>query len=454
MSFDVVVVGGGLAGWTGAVSAAESGARVLLLEKTPKVGGSTVLSGGFFALAGTPAQRALGIHDDENLLEQDLLEVGEYRNDRELVHAYAAGQSEFWNWLTTHGWKPLDVELSSGQSAARSHRSSTRDFIAALVSQGVELGVELRTDTKVESLAFEAGRVVGVNTSEGEILAPAVVLATGGFSRSEELLQQYSPQNVRAVRVGGVGSTGDGLRMALDVGAAAKDFEFIKGTFGTHPSTTTDEHQFLLAYYLGAIIVDGSGRRFVDESISYKLIGDACVALPAPLAYQVFDQAILDAAPEGVALFDPRPMVEEGKILKADTLEGLAGRIGVPVHALVSTVERYNDAVARGARDDFGRAGLVNGTGELVPLRQAPFYAYPSTTALIATYCGLSIDATARVLDASGAPIPGLWAVGEVTGGFHGAAYMTGSSLGKAAFFGIEAGSRAAAHAQEEVRIP
>jgi len=454
MNPDVVVIGGGLGGWAAAVSAAEAGASVTLLEKTDAFGGSTVLSGGFFALAGTPMQRELGIDDEAGILEQDLIEVGEGRNNRALVHAYAEGQKEFWHWLTSHGWEPLDIELSSGQTVARSHRSNTKDFIPKLVAHGTELGVEFLLDAPVTSLVTEAGRVVGIRANEGEIRAAAVVLATGGFSRSEEMLAQYAPQNVRAVRVGGKGSTGDGLRMALEVGARVRDFEFIKGTFGAHPSTTTDQHQFLLDYYLGAIIIDRFGKRFVDESISYKLIGDACLALEDPIAFQVFDQAILDSAPHGVALFDPRPMIDNGKILTSDTLEGLAGRMGVPVPALVRTIARYNEALATGAMDEFGRTGLVNGTGKLVPIQTAPYFAFPSTTALIATYCGLSVDPSARVLTESGEPIPGLWAVGEVVGGFHGAAYMTGSSLGKAAFFGMVAGRTAARSTRPEVKAP
>jgi fumarate reductase flavoprotein subunit len=110
---------------------------------------------------------------------------------------------------------------------------------------------------------------------------------------------------------------------------------------------------------------------------------------------------------------------------------------------LERTVERYNAGVAKGT-DCFGRTGLVHGAGERPVLGQAPWFAYPSTFVVLATYCGITIDATARVLDRQSRPIPELWAAGEVTGGFHGAAYMTGSSLGKAAFFGRRAGLAAA----------
>lgn len=100
----------------------------------------------------------------------------------------------------------------------------------------------------------------------------------------------------------------------------------------------------------------------------------------------------------------------------------------------------YNDVARGSARDPFGRTSLVGGAGQFVPREQPPFCAFPSTTVLLATYCGLTADARARVLDGTSRPIGGLWAVGEVVGGFHGAAYMTGSSLGKTAYLGIAAG--------------
>lgn len=454
MTVDVVVVGGGLGGWATAVAAAEVGARVLVLEKTDQSGGSTVLSGGFFALAGTALQRDLGIVDSPALLEADLLQVGGGANEADLVHAYSAGQPEFVGWLVDHGLQIDSVELSSGQSVARSHRADPRAFVETLQQQATDLGVGLRTGTPAIGLLTEHGRVTGVRTADEDLGAHAVVLATGGFSRSEDLMAHYAPSRSRALRIGGAGNTGDGLRMALEIGAGARDFEFVKGTFGTHPSTGTDKHEILLTYYVGAIVVNDRGQRFVDESISYKLIGDACLAQDNPIAVQVFDQSVLDRCPVDVPLFDPRPMIDRGLVLTAETLDELAALVDVPAGALQQTVASYNEVARGAAADPLGRTHLVQGSGELVPIERGPFYAFPSTSAMLATYCGLTVDPSARVLDTSGQPIPGLWAVGEVVGGFHGAAYMTGSSLGKAAFFGIVAGRDAAAAGTARISGP
>jgi fumarate reductase flavoprotein subunit len=395
------------------------------------------------AFAGTDMQRDRGIEDSPDLLQRDLLAVGEHRNDPSLVAAYCDGQLDLYRWLVDRGVVFEDVELSSGQSAPRSHRTDPVALVATLQAAALAGGASWEPGVRATDLLLDDSTVVGVRTSDGRRIGGRVVLATGGFSRNEELLGRYAPRQARARRVGGAGSTGDGLIMATDVGAGTRDFEFIKGTFGTHPSTGTDKHEISLAYYLGAVIVDRHGERFVDESISYKDIGDACLGLDDPLAFQIFDRTVFDAAPAGVPLFDQRSLLDRGLLLSAPSLDELAEQIGVPAAALDRTIGAYNAAIGNGD-DAFGRTHLVEGTGELVALAEPPFYAFPSTTALIATYCGITIDAGARVRDSDGRPIPGLWAAGEITGGFHGTSYMTGSSLGKAASFGRTAGRGAA----------
>jgi fumarate reductase flavoprotein subunit len=120
-------------------------------------------------------------------------------------------------------------------------------------------------------------------------------------------------------------------------------------------------------------------------------------------------------------------------------------KIGIDAAQLATTVARYNGFVESGVDADFGRDGLSTHYGKLVKIERAPFYAYPSTSGIIATYCGLTVDADTRVLNVFGEPIAGLYAAGELMGGFHGISYMTGSALGKAVIFGRIAGRSAAA---------
>jgi fumarate reductase flavoprotein subunit len=262
-----------------------------------------------------------------------------------------------------------------------------------------------------------------------------VLLASGGFCRNAALVNQFAPHYAEAVFVGGDGNVGDGLRMAWKLGADLRDMAFIKGTFGKHPTDTHNNHS-CLAVYKGAIAVNQDGRRFVDESISYKLLGDAVMSQPYHTGYQIFDQPIFDSGDDRVRILDFHRRMEEGLIMKADTLEALARQIEVPWDTLRETVERYNRAVDEGGDTEFGRDSLVHHQGALRRIETGPFYAYPSTAAVFGTYCGVRVDPGMRVIDVFGEPIAGLYAAGEMVGGFHGGAYMTGSALGKAVVFG------------------
>lgn len=449
---DVVVVGAGLAGHCAALAAAEAGAEVLLLEKQPSTGGSTVLSGGFFAFAGTPNQERAGLSDDPERLLADLRNVGGGAADESLIGAYAEGQSALREWLERHGARFGDLELSAGQSVARSHRVDPNDLLALLAGALRKTGrgrIVTGAAAKRLSRAAGDGLVTGVDVEHGGrtshvAAARGVVLATGGFSRSEELLASFAPQQAAALRVGGAGNTGDGLRMAWRLGAGFRDMGQIKGTFGTHPETGPDKHEVLLAFYVGAIIVNQQGRRFVDESLPYKIIGEAGLKQPSGRGYQIWDAGIMAASQPGVPLFDFEPALERGLLLQAASLDELADRCGLDRAALALTVERYNAGVAAGRDAEFGRDGLCSHAGAMRPILKSPFYAYPSTTVVLSTYCGLTIAADGAVQDVFGEPIAGLYAAGEIIGGFHGEAYMTGSALGKAAYFGLCAGKAAA----------
>lgn len=450
---DVVVVGGGIAGYSAALSAAQAGAEVVLLEKQPTPGGSTRMSGGFVAFAGTEEQQAHGVSDSNELLVRDLAEVGEHRNDPALLQTYAEHQHEVYRWLRSLGARFGALELSSGQSVPRGHHIPPGELLDLLHGALLATGrARVRTEHRVVSLQRDGGRVtaVAVDTPDGPVVVRAhrgVVLASGGFSRSTELLETFAPAQAGAIPYGGPGNTGDGLRMAWRLGAGFRDMGYVAGTYGSHPETGEDRHELLCAYYLGAVIVNTGGRRFVDESLSYKVLGDACLRQPDGLGLQVFDAQVRARSLPGVPLSDIDFLEEKGRLFTAGTLEGLATAASVDPGALVSTVERYNEAVRGAAPDEFGRDGLCNHVGELVDISRPPFYAYPAKTLMTSTYCGLTISPRAEVLDVDGTVIEGLYAAGELTGGFHGVAYMTGTSLGKGSLFGRIAGREAAGRA-------
>lgn len=448
--FDLVVVGSGIAGQTAATSAAEAGLSVVLLEKTENLGGSSAMSGGWFAFSGTEEQAAEGIQDSAELFLKDLLEVGDHLNDPSLLETYLNHQQETYQWLKSHGVVFREVEISSGQSAKRSHNSAIKDVLASLHRDYTDMGGQTLTNHRVNRLEQdETGRVTGAvaTTPEGEALftgRAGVVLATGGFSRGTEMLKIFAPEQLAAIPYGGKGNTGDGLRMAWKLGAGMADMSFVSGTYGSHPDTGEEFHELLTAYYMGAIIVNTQGRRFVDESQDYKTLGRVVLGQPQGLGFEVFDAKVREKSHRGIPLKDIDTLEEIGHVHKANTLDELARRAGINPDALTETVARYNAAITGTGSDELGRTSLCNGVGDLLPIDTAPFYAYPAKSLMTTTYCGVTINSNAEVVDVEGNLIEGIYAVGEVTGGFHGAAYMTGTSLGKGAVFGRVAAQHAA----------
>jgi len=269
------------------------------------------------------------------------------------------------------------------------------------------------------------------------------VLTTGGFMRDEALLAKFAPNQEGALRMGGAGCTGDGLRMAWQLGADLCDMAYIRGTFGIHPDSGPEDHHFIHSIYMGAIAVNRHGHRFIDESLSYKLVGDACLRQPGAIGFQIFDQGVMDRSASDGSSFDLGAELRTGRLIQAPSLQALAERLGIDATGLAAALERYHADIANGPDGVYGRASLSSGWGKPVRIDRGPFYGYPTRSAVVGTYCGLVVDARLRVHDVFGAAIPNLMAAGHVTGGFHGAGYMTGTALSKAAVFGRLAGRAA-----------
>jgi fumarate reductase flavoprotein subunit len=454
---DLVVAGGGLAGHCAALQAAEKGATVLLLEKRAKYGGSTVQSSGSFAFAGTQAQRDAGIEDSPAHMAADIVKASGNLADPVLVDLYIAHQAETYSWLKEHGVNFHPVTLSSNQGVPRTHATDPwqlMDALHARVRQNERISYFDSTSTR-RLLVSGSGRVEGVTIERGgrEYSVKAghgVVLATGGFSRNSELISKFVPRLKSATKLGGAGNAGDGLLLAWKLGADVVDMPYVNGTFGislnNYPDTKIGEHDeplLRLAIYRGGIAVNLDAERFADESVSYKTLGELCLAQPQSTGFQVWDQKIMDQSVPAPNATDFKSAFEKGLVKSADTLEALAAVVGLDPVRFTQTVNRYNADVGQGCDSVFGRTSLGKGYGKLVKLDRAPFYIYPCTTAVLSTYCGLRVNPSMEVIDVLGEPLPGLFAAGEIVGGFHGSGYMSGSSLAKSAIFGRVAASSA-----------
>ena len=455
---DVVVIGGGLAGHCASLAAAEAGASVVLIEKTAHYGGSSIQSGGSFAFSNTADQCAVGVTDSDELFARDMISSSGEKADVAQVRLYLKHQHETHAWLKRQGVVFHRVSLSSNTSVPRTHPTHPRQCIDALherVRKNRNI-VYLHT-TPMTRLVTEAGVVVGVEVARGGRsvgirAARGVVLATGGFARNRELIAKYASHLLAAPSFGGAGNTGDGMAAASTLGAGLLDMEFLTATFGMainrYPDLSVDaddEPLLRMAIYRGAIVVNLHGKRFADESISYKTLGALTLAQPRAVVFQIFDQPIMDQSVPEPTVNDLRGALEKGAIKQAASIRELAEKIGLDPGAIQNSVDRYNqDVKAIGHDGEFGRRNLGKGWGTLIPIETPPFYILPCSAGVLATYCGVRVDTSMRVLDRHGAPLPGLYAAGETTGGFHGVGYVSGTAQGKAAIFGRIAGANAA----------
>ena len=447
---DVVILGAGIAGHAAALAAADAGAQVLLLEKASQPGGSSAMAGGGFIFAGTDLMIAAGYDEGPEDLREKLFTSGKNRNNPVLVDAFAYNQLEAYEFLKANGAKfklnPLDRclhETGTGRVITNLHMAARAhaNIIFASKCAGMKL---LR--------GADSGRVCQVIVAFGDEVIEievrrAVVLATGGFSRSRELLGVFAPELLDAVKHGGVANTGDGIMMACDLGAGLADLGYVSGSFGgairnfPHGVQGADEVPPLLFSFLsGGIMVNSAGERFVNEGQTYKALGNAGMAQPGGVAFQIFDSKVLATTFEDSTVNNYPEGIAAGYIRTADTIAELAAHMQIDPAALERTIERYNANARNGVDPDFGR------TRNLMPVDTAPYCIAATANALTTTYGGITTNGDMAVVDWLGEPIPGLFAAGEVVGGFHGAGYYSGSSLSSSATFGMLAGRAAAAY--------
>lgn len=443
MDCDVVVVGAGGAGLTAAITANEKGAKVLLIEKMPYVGGNTLKATGGMNAAETSVQKALGIEDSVQTFIDDTMKGGKNVNNPALVRKMAENSAMAIDWLAYIGAPLPEVSFSGGATNKRIHRPenglAVGPYLVEKLREKLDKdGITLLTDVTADEIIMENGKAAGVLAHKGEskitIRAKAVILATGGFGANMEMCEKYNPSLKGFVTTNAPCATGDGLSMAMAAGASLTDIDQIQ----IHP-TVHQETSIMITESVrggGAVLVNQKGERFVNEMLTRDKVSAAEIAQEGGFAWIVFDQQQRDN------LKAIEKYVTNGLTVQGDTFEALAREMNVDAAALSKTAEDWNKAVAAKKDEMFGRE-----TGMDVDLSKAPFYAIRIAPGIHHTMGGVTIDPETRVLTEKGGFIPGLYAAGEVTGGVHGANRIGGNAVADIIIFGREAGLNAAEYA-------
>lgn len=450
---DVVVVGGGAAGLMAAIEAADAGLRTMLLESEPSPGGSTALSAGHASLCETVLEPA-----SRDQLLADLVAAHHGDGDHSLSEVYAAEAGETFRRLHDLGVVfARTVKLSHmGQSWAHemplSDMGGGAQIAAGLHRAALARGVQVRVEHRARRLIREDGRAAGVavDTTRGRLSVLArrgIVLATGGFTRNPDLVKHFGPPGMdRLVPITGAGSRGDGLLMGMALGAGTAGL-----TVGIAPTVPTDPltGKGVLMIYAGAILLNRQGRRFYRESELYNDISKAGLQQDSDLMIQLYDSRIKQHFAGTMWSRALTGFVEHGNATLDGLLQELSQVCSLDAIQASRTIADYNRSLPDD--DELGRRHLVGTSGMPTPLQHPPFFAAVTRPGTTHFNGGLRIDKAMRVLDVFGDVIPGLYAAGEIAGGFHGSGYLSGTHVGMALVFGRLAG-RSAGSIGKEIR--
>ena len=489
---DVVVVGAGGVGMTAAITAADAGKTVVIVESQPMVGGNTVRATGGMNAAKTALQdgnefgeqaglektlasietswadneaivelantvkaqweeyqkNPVGYFDSKELMELDTLIGGKGINDVTLVKTMVEGSESGIEWLSSIGADLTSVGSFGGASVKRIHRPvnaegktvSVGSYIVPILEKNVtDRGIEILFETTATEIRMENGVAAGINgvTADGGnviINAKAVVLATGGFGANLEMVAQLKPELDGFMTTNAAGLQGQGIAMATAVGAATVDMDQIQ----IHPTVQADTAALITEGLRGdgAILVNAEGKRFIDEVGTRDVVSAAEIAQTGSYSWLIVDQAMVDKS-SVIAGY-----ITKGLTVTGNTYEELAAAMGVDAANFPATMEAWNANVAAKTDAEFGRTSFAN------PLDTAPFYGIKVTAGIHHTMGGLKINEKTEVLTAEGTAIPGLYAAGEVTGGVHGANRLGGNAVSDIVVFGRIAGTNAAEYAK------
>ena len=492
---DVVVIGAGGAGMTAAMTAADAGQKVVILESQAMVGGNSARATGgmnaaktvyqdenefdqaagvektlataaekyadnetITALAKTVSEQwaayqanPTGYFDSVELMELDTMVGGKGINDPELVKTLCEGTADAIDWLDENGITLHNVSSFGGASVKRIHRPVNEEgkvvsvgaYMIPLLQENCEKrGIDIVLNTTVDTILTDAnGAAVGVSGTDKDgntvvVNAKSVILATGGFGANLDMVTQYKPELAGFMTTNAAGAQGQGIEMATAIGAGTVDMDQIQ----IHPTVEANTAALITEGLRGdgAILVNANGERFIDEVGTRDVVSAAEIAQPGSYSWLIVDQAMVDASSV------IQGYIKKGYTKTGATYEELAKELDIDPATFANTMETWNGYVEAKNDPDFGRTSFAN------PLNNGPYYAIKVTAGVHHTMGGVTINSATEVLKEDGTVIPGLFAAGEVTGGVHGANRLGGTAVADFVVFGRIAGESAANYASAQ----
>lgn len=478
MNTDIAIVGGGTSGLAASVQALQGGAKVVVLEKQAKVGGTGMFCEGLFA-AESKLQKRIGINVSKQFAYKLIMDYSHWKANAALAKAFVDKSAETLDWLEDLGVKFEYVGVGGFGGPLTWHviapgpdypDKDPKDFHCARMINvfnkfvGSHGGTVL-LETGGTELIKENGKVVGVMAKDkaGEsirINAKAVIVATGGFANNKEMMKKYITDYPEVIPVGQIGKDGDGIRMSESAGATLEGMNVVQayrpGLAGFHPAD-----QMIALAVQPYFWVTPKGERYTDESSVeiWPFSGNAITRIGGT-AYSIYDDATRKVGVEqGIEMplgewvlqgtkltkweesFNKELGRKRGNVFKANTIEELAKQLGMDPAVLKHSVEKVNKAAASREDTEFGKQ-----TKYLRPVATPPFYATKMLPRHLGTLGGVRVTGKTEALTAKGEVIPGLYAVGTDAGGMYGDSYdllLGGGTAG----FAVNSGRIAAENA-------
>jgi fumarate reductase flavoprotein subunit len=465
---EVAVIGSGISGMAAAVTLAESGVKVIVFEKQRSLGGTSNFFGGMFAVE-SAMQRERYISYTRDQAFKNIMEYSHWRANARLVRAIVDESAETITWLQKQGVVFIDATTNMPDTPRTYHivKGEGAEAIKALVLSAKEKGVVLAPGTPVKRILKTGDRVTGIIAEEAgdevQVASKAIVIASGGYANNKDWIKKYSgfDLGINLIPIGSVDKMGDGIRMALEVGAADEGLGVLE-IFRVGPAGPEFPlgGQLEFAAVQPDLWVDQQGERFCDESISFydTATGNANARYREGYTYSIFDDSIKNRILEkgiersvGVNNFPgSRPTNFDGEfeialqksqndVFAANSLEELAIKIKVNPGILKNTVDEYNKLCEKGHDDLFAKDRKY-----LYPLRGPKYYAIKARTVFLGTLGGIKINHRAEVVDKKNNAIPGLYAAGYDAGGLYGDGYSIRDSSGLSSAFAANSGRIAA----------